>query len=169
MDRMIMIGDKPYKIRASAGVLVHYKSEFGTDYIEDSRRLAEDDNAEAEQYAIVGTQFLWAMVRTADMNILPYTEWAVSLGEFDLESALSVAQELFTQSLSSISEHSESNNTEPLTAEKLIAYSALCGMTLADLDKLPLSMVLKTIRHYVHIKYGGQEEREAVQEDYDNF
>ena len=169
MDHIITIGNKPYKITASAGVLVHYKSEFGTDYIEDSRRLAEDDNAEVEQYAIVGTQFLWSMAKTADMNILPYAEWVVNLGEFDLESALSEAQELFAQSLSSLSEHGENSNSEPLTAEKLIAYSALCGMTLADLDKLPLSMVLKTIRHYVHIKYGGEEEREATQEDYDNF
>ena len=62
------------------------------------------------------------------------------------------------------------NDTEKLTAEKLIAYAALSGMSLADLDRLPLPMVLSAVYEYIRLRYGSEgETKAATQTDYDNF
>lgn len=171
MTGVTKIDGKDIKLTASAGVLVLYKSQFGREYINDSKAIADAENPEIEDYVPTAYRLLWCMAKLADPTILPPDEWAESFRDFDLEEPLKKAQELFADSLKDLDDVDDANGTsEPLTVEKLIAYSALCGMTMADLDRLSLPLVLKTIYEYVRIKYGdGNEARAATQEDYDNF
>lgn len=167
----VKLGRDKVQLKASAGVLVLYKSQFGCDYIEDSKAILDDDKKlDIEQYIQTGYRLLWCMAKMADPDILPPDEWAESLGEFDLEEPLKKAQKLYSESLNFAQKiQNATEDSEELTAEKLIAYSALCGMTIADLDRLPLPMVLESIYEYVRLKYGEGEERAATQADYDNF
>lgn len=170
MISVVQIGNNLVRLSATAGVLVRYKAQFGTDYIADAKAIYNEDKSfNAEQFLMTGYRLLWTMAKIADGSILPPDEWAVSLGEFDLEKALSAAQDLFGKSLGTEKNTADSEDRQPLTAESLIAYAAISKMTIADLDKLPLPMVLDSIEKYIHLKYGGKEEREAVQADYDNF
>lgn len=170
MTSVIQIGNSLVRLSATAGVLVRYKAQFGTDYIADAKAIYNEDKSfNAEQFLMTGYRLLWTMAKIADDTILPPDEWAVSLGEFDLEKALSAAQELFGRSLGTEKNTADSEDRQPLTAESLIAYAAISKITIADLDKLPLPTVLDSIKKYIHLKYGGKEEREAVQADFDNF
>lgn len=165
------IDGKEIRLKASAGVLVLYKSQFGSDYIEDSREIYSADSFNLTEYLMTGYRLLWCMAKIVDPAIPPPDEWIESFKVFELEKPLKKAQELFSDSLKQVDDIEQVESTsEPLTVEKLIAYSALCGMTLADLDRLPLPMVLSTIYEYIRLKYGsGDEEKTASQADYDNF
>lgn len=171
MTGVTEIDGKVIKLKASAGVLVLYKSQFGRDYIEDSREIYSTENFSLTDYLLTGYRLLWCMAKTADPSILPPDEWVESFNVFELEEPLKKAQELFSESLKLMDDIEQAEGTsEPLTVEKLMAYSALCGMTLADLDRLPLPMVLGAVYEYIRLKYGsGDETKEATQADYDNF
>ena len=170
MTSVTRIGNTLVRMSATAGVLIRYKAQFGTDYITDAKEIYTDNETfNAEQFLTTGYRLLWSMAKTTDPALLPPDEWLASLGDFDLEKALKTAQKLFGDSLGTATDNNDGSEREPLTAESLIAYAALCKMTIADLDRLPLPMVLDSIGKYVHLKYGGQEEREATQADYDNF
>lgn len=171
MTGVTEIDGKTVKLKASAGVLVLYKSQFGSDYIEDSRKLYGTENFSLTDYLMTGYRLLWCMAKVADPTVLPPDEWVESFNVFELEEPLKKAQELFSDSLKLMDDIEQTDGTsEPLTVEKLIAYSALCGMTLADLDRLPLPMVLGAVYEYIRLRYGsGDEAKTASQADYDNF
>lgn len=168
MTDTININDKTIPIKASADVMIIYKAQFGTDYAADCLHL-ENESDSTDGYVVTAFQLLWAMAKAADPEILPPTQWAVSLGKFDLEKPLKQAQALYTECLGRYEAEDLDNSGEPVTAEKLRAYAALAGLTSADLNAMPLPMVLKIITTYIKTKYGDKSPKEATQEDFDKF
>lgn len=170
MTDTININDKTIPIKASADVMIIYKAQFGTDYAADCLTL-ENESDSTDGYVVTAFQLLWAMAKAADPEILPPTQWAVSLGKFDLEKPLKQAQALYAECLGRYDNKQEDldNSGEPVTAEKLRAYAALAGLTSADLNSMPLPMVLEIISTYIKTKYGDKSPKEATQEDFDKF
>lgn len=168
MTDTININDKSIPIKASADVMIIYKAQFGTDYAADCLAL-ESESDSTDGYVVTAFQLLWSMAKAADPEILPPTQWAVSLGKFDLEKPLKQAQALYTECLGRYEAEDLDNSGEPVTAEKLRAYAALAGLTSADLNAMPLPMVLKIITTYIKTKYGDKSPKEATQEDFDKF
>lgn len=146
MERMIKVGGKPYKIRASAGALVIYKAQFGKDYPDELAELG-DDNKKA---FVVGCRLLWAMARAAKAKLPTPDEWINSFRDKELAAALIVSQQLFAFSVGD----SEGRGSEKFSSEKLMASAALCGMGPSDLNSLPLGMVIDTIEEYAQIRCG---------------
>lgn len=168
MTSTININGKVIGIKASADVLVIYKAQFGTDYVSDCLKL-DEETADTESCVMTAFKLLWSMAKAYNAEILPPTEWAVSLGDFDLEEPIKKAQELYAECLSRYNTEEVERTGESITAEKIIAYAALAGMSLKDLNTIPLPMALETITTYIKTKYGSKEAREATQEDFDNF
>lgn len=166
MNATVTIGRQTVPIVATAGVIVLYNSQFGTEYLEDYLSLKEETNI--EKYLMVGYRLLWCMAKTADPRLLPPDEWILALGDFDLEQPLKIAQKLFTDTMKRCRNDGDVDG-EPLTADRLIAYAAICGMTMSDLDRLSLPLVINSIDSYITAKYGSDESKEASQADYDNF
>ncbi len=142
-----MAGGRPVRIRASAGVLIRYKSQFGTDYNED-KELADKLKNEDKAAAAAG-RLLWAMARTADENVMPFDDWICSIGSVELQAALIISQDMFAESVGSIREHKKGR--ERFTAERFLACASACGFTLSELDELPMHMVLDTIDEFMKI------------------
>ena len=117
MERMIIVGKKPYKIRASAAVPLIYKAQFGTDYNEDIAELQEGDDQSAY---IIGCRLLWAMARTVKDKLPTPDQWIVSFKPKELERALTVSRKLFELSLGS-DDDDEGGDGEPFTAERFMA------------------------------------------------
>lgn len=149
MERTITAGGKPYKIRASAGALVIYKTQFGRDYPEELAELKENDE---EGAVVLGCRLLWAMARTVKEKLPTPDEWIAAFKRKELEEALLISRQLFAMSLGE-QEDSGDPGSE-FTAERLVAEAALCGMSIADLCIMPLSMVIKTIEEYISMRYG---------------
>lgn len=153
MERMITVGNKPYKIRASAAVPLIYKAQFGTDYNEDIAGLQEGDD---QSDYIIGCRLLWAMARTVKEKLPTPDEWIVSFKPKELERALTVSHELFELSLGSDDDDEGGGDGEPFTAERFMALAAHCGLSFQDLKYLPLGMAIKTISEYASL--GSDEE-----------
>lgn len=170
MTAIVTIGEHKVPISAAAGALVIYKTQFGSDYVEDYNNIGADETTAIEQYILVGYRLLWCMAKIADPSISAPDDWVKELGDIDLEEPLQKAQELFEECIQRLHDLGDlEGETSEFTVEKFLAYSALCGMTLADLDRLPLSMVLGAIYEYIRFKTGEVEARQATQEDFDNF
>ena len=169
MNATVTIGKQAVPIVATAGVIVLYNSQFGTEYLVDFQDLQEetDEKKYFDKYLMVGYRLLWSMAKVANPQLLPPDEWILALGDFDLEQPLKTARKLFGDTLKRC--NIDDVDGEPLTADRLIAYAAICGMTVADLDKLSLPLVINSIDSYITTKYGSDEPREATQADYDNF
>lgn len=148
MERMITVGKKPYKIRASAAVPLIYKAQFGTDYNEDIAELQEGDDQSAY---IIGCRLLWAMARTVKEKLPTPDEWIVSFKPKELKQALTVSRKLFELSLGSDDDDEGGGDGEPFTAERFMALAARCGLSFQDLKHLPLGMAIKTISEYASL------------------
>lgn len=154
MERMITAGGKPYKIRASAGALVLYKAQFGIDYTEEISAL-EDGNEESAY--IIGCRLLWAMARSVKEKLPTPNEFINGMKPKELVQALKVSQELFSLSLDG-HDNSDYDEEKNFSAEELMADAALCGMSLRDLNELPLRMVIDTINKYAEKRWGDGSE-----------
>ena len=75
MEKCITLGKKQITIRATAGVLVIYKEQFGTEYMEDTAALEFDEEGrpmteeDGRRALTIGGQLLWAMAKAADDRI----------------------------------------------------------------------------------------------------
>jgi hypothetical protein len=168
MTETIIIGGNPVRLSAGAGALIHYKEQFRTEYTEDYKCL-QDAPAELriEKIAGIGMQLLWAMAKAADKSLPPYIEWILQFDAAELASATQAAEALFISSLGKSTESSRSGGRE-FTAENLIAFSLICGLSVSDLDDMPLPMVIDTFDEWCRLKgYKEEEARPATQEDFD--
>lgn len=168
MTETIIIGGNPVRLSAGAGALIHYKKQFQTEYIEDYKRLQDTPSElRMEKIAGIGMQLLWAMAKAADKSLLPYIEWILQFDAAELAKATQAAEALFISSLGKGSETSRSGGRE-FTSENLIAFSLACGLSVNDLDDMPLPMVIDTFDEWCRIKgYKEEEARPATQEDFD--
>lgn len=171
MEKCIIIDGKKVKIKASAGVLIRYKAQFGTDYNSDVRDiLAEDisDNGDHVMRVIdIGYKLLWSMAKTADKDILPPDDWIKSFDNFDIIEILMTAKSFFEESLDLDSDNADDTaEGDELTAENLLACASLSGISLELLDDMPLKMLINTLDEYCALKNGAEK---ATQEDFDNF
>ncbi|MBO5449811.1 MAG: hypothetical protein J5994_10880 [Ruminococcus sp.] len=162
MERTVEIGGIKVRLRASAGTLIIYKEQFGTDYITDMG-AAKENPAALE----TGCRLLWSMARSADNSIPPPEQWFEGLGSFDIEKAFCFAGKLFEESCPELSE--ESSQGDPLTAENLAASALVCGLSLEELNRISLGMTLKIMNEYCEMKSGEEKAVPATQDDFDNF
>ena len=148
MERTITAGGKPYKIRASAGALIIYKSQFCREYSEELADIGED-----EQMAYtVGCRLLWAMARSAREKLPSPDEWLRLFKKKELKEALLVSQLLFEISLGN---GEKDRDGDDFSSEQLMASAALCGLGMDELNSLPLGMTIDTISRYMDMRYGG--------------
>lgn len=150
MERMITVGGKPYKIRASAGALILYKAQFGVDYTDEIAELKDGDE---ESAYIIGCRLMWAMARSAKDKLPAPDDFINTMKPKELVRALTISQELFALSLSTNDDDYE-HDSRTFSAEELMADAALCGMSLCDLNELPLRMVIETIEQYAEKRWG---------------
>lgn len=141
MEGTVDLGGSRVRLNACAGVIVLYRKQFGTEYIYDYQDCFTPEGVDLEKYADTGLQLLWCMAKLADPNIPAIVEWLERLGGFDLNYALDMATELWSKSLEDVQPVTDDEGEE-LTSENLIASITACGMTVADLEHLTLSMVL---------------------------
>lgn len=170
MKKTIIVGGAPVPLSASAGALIHYKKQFGTEYIDDYEKLkalSEDMNAQAVLFSQIALRLLWSMAAAADKSIAPFDNWVIRYEAADLLDAITKAQEIFVSALSRVK---ESGTGESYSSERMIAQALLCGLSVDDLDGLPLSMVIDTFEEWCKAKgYSEDDARPATQEDFDNF
>lgn len=170
MKKTIIIGGAPVSLSASAGALIHYKKQFGTEYTDDYtelRELKEDIEVQAEKFAQIALRLLWAMARAADSKVAPFEDFVLSYEIKDLLGAVTEAQNIF---ISAIKKTESSGSGESFTSERLLAQALICGLSVDDLDDMPLTMVLDTIGEWCKAKgYAEEDAREATQEDFDSF
>lgn len=164
MEKTITIGNKNIVLRAVAGVLIIYKEQFGTEYVEDMASIADD----VEKAVTVGGQLIWAMAKAADDKILPPKEFYDDIGSFDLDTAFREAADLFELSCANIDTSNASGN-DTLTSENLVTSALLCKMSYDELCRMSLSMALNIISQYSAIRSGEGITRMATQADFDSF
>jgi hypothetical protein len=164
MEKSIIMGSRKVTLRASAGALVVYKDQFGSEYTEDIEALKENP----ENALTVGCQLIWSMAKVADDRTEPPIDFFENIGEFDTEKAFAEATDLFDRSCRNINSAGE-NGKDKLTSENLVTSALICKMSFSDLCRLPLSMAINIIGEYCALKSGEEPTRWATQEDFDNF
>ena len=172
MEKIITIENKNVLLRTTAGVLIHYKQQFGRDYNDDYsdlKDLINDKDSYTQKFAEVGFGLLWAMARTADKSIEPPSVWLKGVGGVALLKAIIEASELFSSAIPNANSRSESDKGKDFSIEALIAEALICGLTIDDLDAMPLPMVHGTIEEWCRLKGYSEDVKEADQEDFDNF
>lgn len=167
MIKKITVGDRSLLLSAGAGALIHYKKQFGTEYTDDfsaSRELSGTDKF--EKIAETEMRLLWAMAKAADKTISPPEEWLTSFDAAELFTASQAARDFFMASLEDYG--GKPGSGQEFTSENLIASALVCGLTLDDLDEMPLPMVLDTVSEWCKLKgYAEQDARPATQADFD--
>lgn len=171
MEKTIKIGDKKVTLKATAGVIIRYKQQFGSDYAEDIAMLKSLNSDDRENliamHVKIGYQLVWAMAKTADRSIPSPDVWIKKLKNFDVDKVFSEATNLFLKSMEDAETSSEGG--EPITAENLLAMSLICGLNTSDIDNLSVSMLINTINEYCRQQTGETDERQATQADFDAF
>ena len=167
MTKKIIIGGTGVLLSAGAGALIHYKVQFGSEYTDDFGTVAElSGRARYEKLAETEMRLLWAMARAADKALPPPEEWLTLFGTEELFSASQAARELFLSTLENTK--SPSSGGREFSSENLIASALACGLSVNDLDDMPLPMVLDTVSEWCRLKgYSEEEARPATQEDFD--
>lgn len=161
MEKTIKIDGKKVTLKATAGALVRYKQQFGTDYIDDLckfKTLDESDKSKiVEMYVKIGYQLIWSMAKTADSKIPSPDLWIKKLKKIDIDNLLSEATALFDMSMAGIEDCEDGG--EPISAESLLAVSLSCGLNTTDIDNLSMSMLLNTIKEYCELRDSGDNEQ----------
>lgn len=167
MIKKISVNDRSLLLSAGAGALIHYKKQFGTEYTDDFSAVAVLSGCEKfEKLAETEMRLLWAMARAANKALPPPEEWLSSFSTEELFSASQAAREMFISTLEDGKGKTDSG--KEFTSENLIASALACGLSVSDLDDMPLPMVLETVGEWCRLKgYKEEEARPATQEDFD--
>jgi len=112
MEKVINIGDKEVKFRATAGVLSRYRTYFNRDFLKDlmelTKKLEKLKSPEEQMESInleVFEKIAWTMAKTADSTIPPIDEW---LDNFDTFGIIKILPELVELMVSNMSQQNES-------------------------------------------------------------
>ena len=167
MEQAILINGKRITLKATAGALVRYRQQFGTEYV-DALQDAKDGNTLDKM--TVGFNLVWTMAKTAYASTPAPEEFLkIFRDEDDVATAIDCANKLFARSLSGIKE-SDGANGEKLTSENLIALCMACGLSTTDIDNLSLSLLLNSINEYNRLRgVTDSGKRKATQSDFDAF
>lgn len=167
MTEKITVGGRDVLLSAGAGALIHYKKQFRTEYTDDFNGIAElSGTKKFEKIAQAEMNLLWAMAKTADRSIPPPGDWLTGFTPEELFEASQAARELFMSTLEGGKGKTDSG--KEFTSENLIASALACGLSVKDLDDMPLPMVLETVSEWCRLKgYAEEEARPATQEDFD--
>lgn len=161
MEKTIRIDGKKVTLKATAGVLVRYKQQFGTDYIDDLCKFKMLDKSDkdkiVEMYVKIGYQLIWSMAKTADSKIPSPDLWIKKFKKIDIDKLLSEATTLFEMSMAGVEDYEDGG--EPISAESLLAVSLSCGLNTTDIDNLSMSMLLNTIKEYCELRDQGDNEQ----------
>lgn len=169
MEKIIRIGNNSILLKTTAGVLIHYKQQFGRDYNEDYIELQElDREAAQEKFIDIGFQLLWSMAKTADPSVPPPESWHLDIETPDLIKLIFDAVGLFNEALTDVNTE-DSGSGKSFSVEALIAEALICGLTVKDLDNMSLPMVLNTLEEWCIAKGYTEDVVNATQEDFDNF
>lgn len=169
MEKTFLIGGRDIKLKACAGVLVVYKSQFGIDYADDLNLTKNN----FEKLVEVGYKFLWSMAKCADNSLIDPDKWLLSFPKLNLIEILPVVNEFFKESIDifRIDKKVSASEGNPLSAEYLLALANICGFGFADVYNMPLGLLLNVIDEYIIIKTGKEKNnvRMATQADFDRF
>lgn len=173
MEKTIKIGNKKVTLKATAGVIVRYKQQFSSDYTEDLAMLKslnpDDRDKLITLHLKIGYQLVWAMAKTADHTIPSPDIWIKKFKSFDIDMVLCEAANLFLKSMENTNAVLDSGDSEPITAENLLAMCLICGLNTNDIDNLSISMLINTINEYCGWQSSGNDVRQATQADFDAF
>lgn len=178
IEKLIQTKENAFVIKATAGALIRYKQQFGSEYLDDLKSLENVDVAdENDQLRIltIGYQLLWSMAKTADNNIFPPEQFLEIICDNDilkLKNYIEQAEKLFDESMQGIKDYGNTKSSNDLTVETLIATATMCGLNTTDIDNLSVATLLNSINEYWNIKnggVGGDGTREATQADIDAF
>ena len=168
MEQAILINGKRITLKATAGALVRYRQQFGTEYV-DALQDAKDGNTLDKM--TVGFNLIWAMAKTANNSTPPPEIFLKNFANTDiLSETINIANKLFEKSMADLKQ--DGKNGEKLTSENLIALCMCCGLSTTDIDNLSMSLLLNSISEYNKIRSGGEsgnKSRKATQADFDAF
>lgn len=185
MEKTVKLNGNFIGLKASGGVLINYKQQFGVDYNADIKTIAEmqDEKNKLLGNMIAGSRLIWSMAKAADpktpnpelfYNI--YSEIDINSTKFNADTftqLLETCNKLFEQSFTSYIDKESDRYVggDDLTTESLIANAVSCGLSTDDVYNLPVGMVLNTIKEYCDIHSGKEKERIKIgtQTDFDNF
>ena len=175
IEKLIQTKENAFVIKATAGALIRYKQQFGTEYLDDLKSIKNVDIAdENNQLRIltIGYQLLWSMAKTADNNIFPPEQFLEIICDNDilkLKTYIEQAEKLFDESMQGIKEYGNAKSNSDLTVETLIATATMCGLNTTDIDNLSVATLLNSINEYWKIRNGEETVRTATQADIDAF
>lgn len=110
MEKIINIGDKQIKMKATAGTMLRYRNNFGKDFMADLQKLQKKLNEKLEN----GTEFeamdlamfeqiAWCMAKTADDSIPDIEHWLDNFEAFDIMQVLPELMSLLVANMEQLS------------------------------------------------------------------
>lgn len=180
MTGFIEIGGRIVELTATFGTMLRYKQQFGIEYNDDIQRLhdlKENDDEYITQTALVGIRLMWAMAKTADDRTPPPEIWAQIFDKTDVMPLMIKAVALFNASVGDTqnNEEPEDNDREEddFSTEELAAICIQCGISVVDLDRLTVGMVMKILSSIADLRKPEKETssniRKATPADIERF
>lgn len=108
MEKIIKIDGRDVKLKATAGFMYRYKSQFGREYLADmiefeeaAKKAAKEKNVTNKmKYYNFNTMYniIWALAKTADDTIPPPQEWLDTFDTFPIFQIFGEVKELLDSS-----------------------------------------------------------------------
>ena len=156
MTGSVMIGGKRVELAATLGAMIRYKEQFGREYNDDIAaldKLKGDEDKYTTETALVGIKLIWAMAKTADNSIPSPEVWAEIFSEKDIVPIMIEAIALFSASLGDrTGEQERDGNDESFRTEELVALCTQYGISIGELDKLSINMILNIMEAVAEIR-----------------
>lgn len=172
MIKNIKIGEKDYILKNTASVLLIYKNQFRTDYLEDVLHISTVESIKDSQHiGIVGYQLLWSMLKAGNPEISDPDVFYSEIPANQLTNLINLAGNFFLKAFPEATDI-ENQNNNPLTAESLSVCCTSCGLTLHDMESYTLDFIIEYIDKYVDFKDPEKNKpakRKATQADFDRF
>lgn len=114
MEKVIFVGNKEVKFKATAGTLTRYRMYFNGDFIKDLMKLNEKlskvaDKNSIEQFNAIDLDMFekiaWTMAKTADNNIPNREVW---LDDFETFSIIQILPEIMQLMIDNMNQQTES-------------------------------------------------------------
>lgn len=173
MIKNIKIGKKDYILKNTASVLLIYKNQFGTDYLEDVLHISTLECVKnTRQIGVIGYQLLWSMLKAGNSEIPDPDVFYSEIPANHLTDLINLAGNFFLKTFPKVQEGKNEADNSPFTAESLSVCCTSCGLTLHDMENYTLDFVIGYIDKYVDFKDPEKNKpakRKATQADFDRF
>lgn len=155
MIKSIKAGERYINLKASAAALIIYKQQFGKEYTQDYQDAQSGKGA-----AQTGYQLVWSLAKCADNSIPDPEIWLKTLGkDFDIAQAVKTAAELIYESMGEFAEDkgdSEEDTDNSNLSERIAAVALRCGFTIADMNEVSISFLIRCVNEHIDIVSGGK-------------